>query len=84
MKYFLDFEANQFSDRIISIGCIAENGNTYSTLVNPKEPIAKFIINLTGINDELVSNAPNIEKAINDLYNFFIEKYYNTPKVIHN
>ena len=79
MKYFLDFEANQFSDKIISIGCIAENGNTYSTLVNPKEPIKEFIVKLTGINDELVSNAPDIEKAINDLYNFIIENKNNEP-----
>ena len=79
MKYFLDFEANQFTDRIISIGCIAENGNTYSTLVNPKEPIKEFIINLTGINDELVSNAPNIEIAIKNLYNFIIKNKDNEP-----
>ena len=79
MKYFLDFEANQFSDRIISIGCIAENGNTYSTLVNPKEPIKEFIVNLTGINDELVSNAPNIETAIKELYNFIIKNKDNEP-----
>ena len=79
MKYFLDFEANQFSDKIISIGCIAENCNTYSTLVNPKESIKEFIVKLTGINDELVSNAPDIEKAINDLYNFIIENKNNEP-----
>ena len=24
MKYFLDFEATQFSERIISIGCVSE------------------------------------------------------------
>ena len=35
MKFYLDFEATRFSNRIISIGCVAENGNTFSTLVKP-------------------------------------------------
>ena len=29
MKFFMDFEATRFSNRIISIGCGAENGNTF-------------------------------------------------------
>lgn len=26
MKYFIDFEAMQFSNEIISVGCVSENG----------------------------------------------------------
>lgn len=31
MKYFIDFEATQFSQEIISIGCIREDGQTFSS-----------------------------------------------------
>lgn len=37
MKYFIDFEATQFSREIISIGCIREDGQTFYALVAPKE-----------------------------------------------
>ena len=54
MRFFVDFEATQFSNRIISIGCVAANGNTFSTLVKPgKKKITKFITDLTGITNEI-------------------------------
>lgn len=51
MKFYLDFEATQYSERIISIGCVSENGSTFSKLVNPgvDEKITPFITKLTGI-----------------------------------
>ena len=33
MKFFIDFEATQFKHKIISIGCVAEDGSYYETLV---------------------------------------------------
>ena len=35
MNFYLDFEATRFTNRIISIGCVAGNGETFSTLVKP-------------------------------------------------
>ena len=52
MNFYIDFEANQFSDRIISIGCISENGNNFYSLCRPSKPgetITNFITELTGI-----------------------------------
>lgn len=59
MNFYLDFEATQFSERIISIGCVADNGNEFNTLVKPPkgDKINQFITDLTGITQEMVENA---------------------------
>ena len=74
MDFYLDFEATQFSNRIISIGCIAGNGNTFSTLVQPsdKKKVNKFITELTGITNEMLVDAPSADEAFIELYNFFV------------
>jgi inhibitor of KinA sporulation pathway (predicted exonuclease) len=72
MKFFLDFEATQFSNRIISIGCVSENGDTFSTLCQPsnsKDKITDFITQLTGITQEMINVAPTADAAF---MNFFI------------
>lgn len=74
MRFFVDFEATQFSNRIISIGCVAANGNTFSTLVKPgKKKITKFITDLTGITNEMLNKAPNADQAFEAFYNFIVE-----------
>ena len=67
MKFFLDFEATRFSNRIISIGCVAENGATFYTLVKPgdKKKVDKFITELTGITNEMLATAPDADTAFN-------------------
>ena len=74
MNFYLDFEATQFTNQIISIGCVAENGRTFSTLVNPgeKEKISKFITELTGITKDMVSAAPGMDDAFYQLHNFVL------------
>ena len=56
MNFYIDFEATQFSNEIISIGCVADNGNRFSCLVKPhdKKKLTKFIIELTGITQEML------------------------------
>lgn len=65
MKFFLDFEAMQYSEYIISIGCVSENGNEFSTLVRPsvRKKLTPFVVALTGITDEMLSTAPNPDAA---------------------
>ncbi len=52
-------------DRIIEIGAVRIKHGTvtaeYSKLVNPGRPVGGFITGLTGISDEMVSNASPIE-----------------------
>lgn len=82
MNFYLDFEATQFSDQIISIGCIAENGNTFSTLVNPgaKEKVSRFITELTGITKDMLNAAPDSATAFNEFYDFVLENNIGIPK----
>ena len=75
MKFYLDFEATRFSNRIISIGCVAENGKTFYTLVKPgkKKKVDKFITELTGITNEMLAGAPSADQAFAQLADWFEE-----------
>lgn len=74
MNFYLDFEAARFSNRIISIGCVAGTGETFETLVNPgKKKVDKFITELTGITNEMLADAPDADTAFLML-NKFIEE----------
>lgn len=71
MKFFIDFEATQFQHKIISIGCVSETGATFETLVNPKDDkVSSFITKLTGITNEMVTDAPDADAAFTQLFTF--------------
>ena len=72
MNFYLDFEATRFSNRIISIGCVAGTGETFETYVNPgdKKKVDKFITELTGITNEMLADAPNADTAFKMLFDF--------------
>lgn len=72
MNFYLDFEATRFSNRIISIGCVAGTGETFETYVNPgdKKKVDRFITELTGITNEMLVDAPNADIAFKMLYDF--------------
>ena len=70
MRYFIDFEATQYSDRIISVGCVREDGAAFHSLVNPNRQLTDFIISLTGITQEMVDAAPSADEVFSDLFNF--------------
>ena len=61
-------------DKIIEIGAVklinGEMTEKFSTSIACNEKLSKEIINLTGIFDEDLKNAPPIEKAIADFYKF--------------
>ena len=82
MKFSLDFEATQFSERIISIGCAASNGAKFKTLVKPtkkKDKVNKFITSLTGITNEMLAEAPNADVAFNALFDFILMNEDDEP-----
>ena len=72
MKFYLDLEAARFSNYIISIGCVCENGNTFSTFVKlpKKKKVDKFITELTGITNDMLKDAPTADEAFNLLFDF--------------
>ena len=58
MKYFIDFEASQYTQEIISVGCVAETGETFYSLVHTNRPVGKFVSNLTGLTQADIDTAP--------------------------
>ncbi len=76
----LDIETtglNPANDKIIEIGMAkVENGvvtDKYQQLINPERPIDDRITQLTGINDNMVENAPIISDIIEDIIAFIGE-----------
>lgn len=72
------------SDSIIEIGAVRFSGARveaeWTTLINPGKQIPSFITQLTGINNEMVRNAPPIKAVIQDFANFV----GSDPVVGHN
>lgn len=73
----LDIETTGYMpmfDEIIEIGCIRvrclEAVDTFHTLIKPKHEINDFIVNLTGITNEMVAGAPSIQDVLPDLKEF--------------
>ena len=82
-----DIETTGFSPvscKVIEIGAVrVENGkitDRFSTFVNPKVPIPFRIEQLTGINDSMVMDAPEIEKVLPE----FLEFCRGAVMVAHN
>jgi len=72
------------SHKITEIGAvIVQNGEVksrYNTFVNPGVPIPANIVELTGITDEMVADAPSIEQVLPE----FFEYIGNRMLVAHN
>ena len=76
MNFYLDFEATQFSNEIISIGCVADNGARFSCFVKPhdKKKLTKFITELTGITQEMLNcDGVSANEAFLNFYKFVKE-----------
>ena len=62
------------TDQIIELGAVKiENGNIvekFSTFVKPTKKLGYDIVNLTGITDEMLEDAPPIDLVIKDFYEF--------------
>jgi DNA polymerase-3 subunit epsilon len=70
---FIDLEttgANPGHDRITEIGIVEVDGDAvsrWSTLVNPQRSIPEFIQRMTGISNDMVSDAPSFEAVADEL-----------------
>lgn len=72
------------ADAIIEIGAVRFNGKRvegeWSTLINPGRRIPPFVVQLTGITDPMVSDAPTLRSVLADLRDFVGE----APILGHN
>lgn len=73
----LDLETTGLSPhrhKITEIAAVKVQGreilDSFHTLVNPEQPIPRFITKLTGITDDMVKDAPTIEHALPSLKEF--------------
>ena len=81
MKYFIDFEAQQYTNEIIEIGCVREDGCQFHSLVHPGEKHKKlsgFVKKLTGITQEELNNAPSVDEVFT---RFFYSLLYHTKAI---
>ena len=68
MKIFIDFEATQPEQEIISIGAITEYGHTFYRLVKPQfSQVSKYITDMTHITTYDLENAIDLDTAFNEL-----------------
>ena len=74
MKFYIDFEATQYTENIISVGCVAENGDEFSSLVNCSYKVGNFVTKLTGITNEMVSAAPAPDEVFTNFYKWVMER----------
>ncbi len=72
MNYFIDFEATQYTNEIISIGCVDGTGREFYTLVKPRvfRTVTERITEITGLTAESLSSAPDADEAFIMLYDF--------------
>ena len=69
MKFYIDFEATQPEQEIISIGVYSDNKESFYALVKPQfSKISKYITDMTGITNEMVEDSYDLDTAFNDLY----------------
>ncbi len=69
---------------ITEIAIVIHNGvevtGKYVTLINPRHKIPPFIVNMTGISDAMVANAPLFEEVAPQIYNLLNGRVF----VAHN
>ena len=73
MLYFIDFEASQFTQEIISIGCVCETEQTFYSLVHTRHKIGNFIQELTGITQAEVNSAPTPDEVFLQFFKWLEE-----------
>lgn len=65
---------NPCHDKIIEIGAVKVQNNqitdTFQTLIDPGYPISSFITGLTGITNDMLSDAPGIFEALPEFLDF--------------
>lgn len=82
MKFYLDFEAAQYTERITSIGCICENGKMFKTYVKlPEgEKVGKEVAALTHLTtDFLNEHGITADEAFKGFYAWVREQGNDTP-----
>ena len=65
---FIDFEASQYTQEIISVGAVTDDGQEFYSLVKTDHKIGNFISNLTGIQQIDVDIAASPDNVFEELF----------------
>lgn len=69
MNFYVDFEATQPEQEIISIGVYSDNEESFYALVKPQfSKVSKYITDMTGITNEMLEDRYDFDTALNDMY----------------
>ena len=69
MNFYVDFEATQPEQEIISIGVYSDNEESFYALVKPQfSTVSKYITDMTGITNEMLEDRYDFDTALNDMY----------------
>lgn len=75
MNFYIDVEATQPANEIISIGVVAENGDTFSSLVQPTlSELDNYVSELTHITKTDLEEAPDIDLVLSRLSDWIINR----------
>ena len=72
MKYYIDFEATQYTQQIMEIGCVDENGREFHGLIRHKK-VGKFVEALTGLTPEKLMKAPEADDTLKSFFKWVLE-----------
>ncbi len=70
MRIYIDFEATETEKVIISVGCLAEDGEQFYSLVHCDDMITSRIEEITGISQQDIDNAPSASEVCSRLYDW--------------
>lgn len=71
MNFYIDFEATQPEQEIISIGIVAENEETFHSLIKPQfSSISKYITDITGITPEMANKANSFDTIMSQVWHW--------------
>ena len=82
----LDFETYPYNGKsfLMEIGCVeiidGQIADSFQTLIRPVDKVSDFVLNLTGINERQLSDAPLFPNVIEQFHNFV----KNSVVIAHN
>lgn len=71
MNFYIDFEATQPEQEIISVGVVSERGDSFQAYVKPQfSKVSQFVTQLTGITQDMLNQAEDLNLVFYDLYDW--------------
>ncbi len=81
MNFYIDFEATQPEQEIISVGAYCDNKSCFSSLVKPQfSTVNKYIEDMIGITNEMLEDKMGLDIVFSSLYWWCVEQEKDLTK----